>query len=270
MSEPALLYEKTGHIATLTMNRPEARNAVNPEMLCRLADAWQDVNDDVDIRVAILTGAGEQAFCAGADLDKLVRMMQGAIPPENEYDERIKNDVGIIYKGFMRSLDVYKPIVAAVKGFCVAGGLEILNCCDIRVAADDAQFGLAEVKWSLFPMGGSTVRIPRQIPWPIAMELMLTGERISAQEAYRVCLINKVVPAAQVLGEARRYADILAANGPLAVQAVKRSALAGLGVPTEKALEQELEIGIPVSMSEDAREGPKAFKEKRKPNFKGR
>jgi len=270
VSDPALLYEKSGHIATLTMNRPEVRNAINPEMLCRFADAWEDVNNDANVRVAILTGAGEQAFCAGADLDKLVRMLQGAIPAENEYDERIKNDVGIIYKGLMRSLDVYKPIVAAVKGFCVAGGLEILNCCDIRVAAEDAQFGLAEVKWSLFPMGGSTVRIPRQIPWPIAMELMLTGERISAQEAYRVCLINKVVPASQVMAEARRYADVIAANGPLAVQAVKRSALAALGMETEKALEKEMEIGIPVSMSEDAREGPKAFKEKRTPTFKGR
>ncbi len=269
MAEPALLYVKEGHIATLTMNRPAARNAVNPEMLCRLADAWEDVNADPEIRVAILTGAGEQAFCAGADLDKLVRMMQGAIPPENEYDERIKNDVGTIYKGFMRSLDVVKPIVAAVRGFCVAGGLELLNCCDIRVAADDAQFALAEVKWSLFPMGGSTVRIPRQIPWPIAMEIMLTGERFSAQEAYRVCLVNKIVPAAQVMGEARRYAEINAANGPLAVQAVKRSALAGMGLPTAQALEKELEIGIPVSMSQDAREGPRAFKEKRAPRFTG-
>jgi enoyl-CoA hydratase len=269
MAEPALRYEKEGHVATLTMNRPEARNAVNPEMLCRLADAWEDVNADPEIRVAILTGAGEQAFCAGADLDKLVRMMQGAIAPENEYDERIKNDVGTIYKGFMRSLDVVKPIVAAVKGFCVAGGLELLNCCDIRVAADDAQFALAEVKWSLFPMGGSTVRIPRQIPWPIAMEIMLTGERFSAQEAHRVCLVNKVVPAAQVMTEARRYAEIIAANGPLAVQAVKRSALAGMGLPTAQALEKELEIGIPVSMSQDAREGPRAFKEKRAPRFTG-
>jgi enoyl-CoA hydratase len=270
MSEPALIYEKTGHIATVTMNRPEARNAINPEMLCRFADAWDDVNNDAEIRVAILTGTGEEAFCAGADLDRLVRMMQGLRPPENEFDERIRNDVGIIYKGLMRSLDVVKPIVAAVKGFCVAGGLEILNCCDIRVAAEDAQFGLAEVKWSLFPMGGSTVRIPRQIPWPIAMEIMLTGERISAAEAYRVCLINKVVPRERVMDEARRYANILIENGPLAVQAVKRSALAGLGLPTEKALEKELEIGIPVSMSEDAREGPRAFKEKRKPVFKGR
>jgi enoyl-CoA hydratase len=270
MSEPALLYAKNGHVATLTLNRPAVRNAINPEMLCRLADAWQDVNDDPNVRVAILTGAGDEAFCAGGDLEKLIRMMQGQIPPENEYDQRIKDDLSILYKGLLRSFDVYKPIVAAVKGFCVAGGLEILNCCDIRVAADDAQFGLAEVKWSLFPMGGSTVRMPRQIPWPIAMEIMLTGERISAQEAHRVCLINKVVPAAQVMHEARRYADVLAANGPLAVQAVKRSALAGLGVPTARALELEMEIGIPVSMSEDAREGPKAFKEKRTPVFRGR
>src|SRR5215470_8930838 len=221
MSEPAVLYEATDGVAVVTMNRPDVRNAINPEMLCRLADAWQEVNDDQSVRVAILTGAGDKAFCAGADLDRLVRMMQGLRPPENEFDERIKNDIGIIYKGLMRSLDVIKPIVAAVQGFCVAGGLEILNCCDIRIAAEDAQFGPAEVKWSLFPMGGSTVRIPRQIPWPIAMEIMLTGERISAAEAYRVCLINKVVPRDQVMAEARRYADIIAANGPLAVQAVK-------------------------------------------------
>ena len=270
MPEPALLFEKSGHVATLTMNRPDARNAINPEMLCRLADAWQDVNDDPEVRVAILTGSGDDAFCAGADLDKLVRMMQGLRPAESEWDERIKNDVGLIYKGLMRNYDVVKPIVAAVKGFCVAGGLEILNCCDIRVAAEDAQFGLAEVKWSLFPMGGSTVRIPRQIAWPLAMEIMLTGERISAAEAHRICLINKVVPRDQVMKEARRYAGIIAENGPLAVQAVKRSALAGMGLPTDQALEKEMEIGIPVSMSEDAREGPKAFKEKRKPQFKGK
>lgn len=270
MSEPALLYEKSGGIATLTMNRPEARNAINPEMLCRLGDAWQDVSDDPDVRVAILTGAGDAAFCAGADLDKLVRMMQGLRPPESEWDERLKNDVSLIYKGLLRNFTVYKPIIAAVKGFCVAGGLEILNCTDIRVAADDAQFGLAEVKWSLFPMGGSTVRLTQQIPFPMAMELMLTGERISAVEAHRICLVNKIVPAAQVMAEARRYAAIINENGPLAVQAVKRSALTSIGLTTEQALEKEMEIGIPVSMSEDAREGPKAFKEKRKPVFKGR
>jgi enoyl-CoA hydratase len=270
MSEPAVLYEKANGIATVTLNRPEVRNAINAEVLCRLADAWKDVNDDPAVRAVVLTGTGEEAFCAGADLDRLVRMMQGLRPAETDFDRRIVADPTVIYQGFMRSLDVIKPIVAAVKGFCVAGGTELLNCTDIRVAAEDAQFGLSEVKWGLFPIGGSTVRLPRQIPFCMAMEILLTGERLPAAEAHRIGLVNKVVPAARVLSEARRYAEILAANGPLAVQAVKRSVLAGLGVPTEQALAREFEIGVPVAMSEDAKEGTRAFKEKRKPNFVGR
>src|ERR1051325_1124864 len=218
MSEAALLYEKNGHIATLTMNRPQARNAINPEMLCRLADAWQDVNDDTNIRVAILTGAGDQAFCAGADLERLGGMMQGRNQPENDFDHRILNDVSVIYKGLLKNYDVYKPIVAAVRGFCVAGGTEILQATDIRVAADDARFAIAEVKWGLFPMGGSTVRLQRQIPYCKAMEILLTGEQFSAQEALQIGLINKVVKSDDVLKEAHRYAQLVADNGPLAVQ----------------------------------------------------
>jgi len=270
MSEPALRYEKEGHVATLTMNRPEVRNAINAEMLCRLADAWQEVNDDPQIRVAILTGSGDQAFCAGADLDRLVRMMQGLRPPETDFDRRVVGDFTIIYKGLLRSFEVLKPIVAAVRGYCVAGGTEILQATDIRIAAEDARFAIAEVKHGLFPMGGSTVRLPRQIAFCHAMEILLTGEQLSAAEALRVGLINRVVPAAEVMAEARRAAEIIAANGPLAVQAVKRSVLAGLGRPTAEALDREQEIGIPVSMSEDAKEGTRAFKEKRKPVFKGR
>jgi len=270
MSEPAVLYEKRDGIAVVTMNRPDVRNAINTEMLCRLADAWQDVNDDPDVRVAILTGAGDKAFCAGADLDRLVRMMQGLRPPETEFDQRVLNDYSIIYKGLLRNYKVWKPIVAAVRGFCVAGGTEILSCTDIRVAGDDARFGLAEVKWSLFPMGGSTVRLPRQIPYCHAMEILLTGEQLSAEKALQIGLINTVVPPAQVMDEAMRYARIMNEAGPLAVQAVKRSVLMGLEYPPEQALEKEQEIGIPVSMSEDCREGTKAFKEKRKPVFKGR
>jgi len=268
--EPAVLYEKRDGIAVVTMNRPEVRNAINPEMLCRLADAWQDINDDVDVRVAILTGAGDKAFCAGADLDRLVRMMQGLRPPETEFDERIKNDVSLIYKGLLRNYRVYKPIIAAVRGFCVAGGTEILTNTDIRIATDDAVFGLAEVKWSLFPMGGSTVRLPRQISFCNAMEILLTGEQLPASEALRIGLINKVVAVDQLMSTARRYADVINSNGPLAVQAVKRSVWETIGLPLEEALEKELELGIPVSMSEDCREGTKAFKEKRKPVFKGR
>src|SRR6185503_4619962 len=252
------------------MNRPAVRNALNAEMLCRLADAWQDVSDDPAVRVVILTGAGEDAFCAGADLDRLVRMMQGLRPPETDFDRRIIEDYTIIYKGLLRSFDVMKPVIAAVRGFCVAGGTEILQTTDIRVAAEDARFAIAEVKWSLFPMGGSTVRLPRQIPYCKAMEVLLTGEQFSAADALRYGLVNKIVPASQVMREARRYAEIICGNGPLAVQAVKRSVLAGLGRPTAEALEKEMEIGIPASMSEDAREGTKAFKEKRKPVFRGR
>jgi len=270
MSEPALLYEKSDGVAIVTMNRPDFRNALNPEMLCRLADAWQDVNDDPEVRVAILTGAGDKAFCAGADLDRLVRMMQGLREPETEYDERLKNDVSIIYKGLLRNYRVWKPLIAAVRGFAVAGGTEILTCTDLRIAGDDARFGLAEVKWSLFPMGGSTVRLPRQISYCNAMEILLMGEQISAERALQMGLINKVVPPDQVMPEAMRFASILKEAGPLAVQAVKRSVIEGLSLTPEQALEKEMEIGIPVSMSEDCREGTKAFKEKRKPVFKGR
>jgi enoyl-CoA hydratase len=270
MSAPAALYEKNDGIAVLTMNRPEVRNALNAEMLCRMAEAWQDIQDDPAVRAAILTGAGEDAFCAGADLDRLVRMMQGLRPPETDFDQRVIDDYTIIYKGLLRNFEVTKPIIAAVKGYCVAGGTEILQTTDIRIAADSAIFAIAEVKWSLFPMGGSTARLARQIPFCNAMEILLMGEQFSAAEAYRIGLINRVVPAAQVMAEARRCAEIIRANGPLAVQAVKRSVLAGLGRPIAEALEKEMEIGIPVSSSEDAKEGTRAFKEKRKPVFKGR
>jgi len=267
---PVLLYEKSDGIAVLTMNRPAVRNALNAEMLCRLADAWQAVQAAPAVRVAILTGAGDEAFCAGADLDRLVRMMQGLRPPETDFDRRLVEDIPLIYKGLLRNFELTKPLIAAVRGFCVAGGTEILQTTDIRVAAEDARFAIAEVKWSLFPMGGSTVRLPRQIPYCQAMEILLTGEQFSAADALRYGLVNKIVPAGEVMREARRYAEIISANGPLAVQAVKRSVLAGLGRPTKDALDLEMEIGIPVSMSEDAKEGTRAFKEKRKPTFQGR
>src|SRR5436309_1302098 len=253
-SEPAVLYAKRDGVATVTMNRPEVRNAINAEMLCRLADVWQDINDDASIRAVIFTGTGEQAFCAGADLDRLVRMMQGLRPAETDFDRRIIEDYAVIYKGLLRNYEVVKPIIAAVKGYCVAGGMEMLQATDIRVAAEDARFAIAEVKHGLYPMGGSTARLARQIPFANAMEILLTGEQFSAAEALRMGLVNRVVPAARVMAEARRYAEVICENGPLAVQAVKRSVLAGLGRPTAEALEKELELGIPASMSEDAGE----------------
>jgi len=270
VSAPAVLYSKEGPVATVVMNRPEVKNALNGEMLVRLADAWQDINDDVNVRVAILTGAGEDAFCAGADLDRLVGMMQGKRPPETDFDKRILEDFTIIYKGLMRSYDLVKPLVAAVRGYCIAGGSEILQCTDVRVAGASARFAIAEVKHSLFPMGGSTVRLPRQIPYCRAMEILLAGEQFSAADALQWGFINKVVPDGEVMKEAQRYADVIAANGPLAVQAVKRSVLAALGRPTAEGLQSEHEIGVPVAMSEDAKEGTRAFKEKRRAVYHGR
>jgi enoyl-CoA hydratase len=270
VSEPAVLYSKEGYVATVVMNRPEVKNALDGEMLVRLADAWQDINDDPQIRAAILTGAGDDAFCAGADLDRLVGMMQGKRPPETDFDKRIIEDFTLIYKGLLRSYDVLKPLIAAVRGYCIAGGSEILQATDIRVAATTSRFAIAEVKHSLFPMGGSTVRLPRQIPYCRAMEILLAGEQFSAADALQWGLINKVVPEGDVMKEARRYADVIAENGPLAVQAVKRSVLAALGRPTAEGLQSEHEIGVPVAMSADAKEGTKAFKEKRRAVFHGR
>ena len=270
MAAPAVLYSKEGHVALVVMNRPEVKNALNGEMLVRLADAWQDINDDPQIRAAILTGAGDDAFCAGADLDRLIGMVQGKRPPETDFDKRVLDDFTIIYKGLLRNYDVTKPLIAAIRGYCIAGGTEILQTTDIRVASATSRFAIAEVRHSLFPMGGSTVRLPRQIPYCRAMEILLTGEQFSAAEALEWGLINKVVPDGEVMKEAQRYADVISQNGPLAVQAVKRSVLAALGRPTVDGLQSEHELGVPVAMSEDAREGTRAFKEKRRAVFHGR
>ncbi len=266
---PALLTERDGHIVTLTMNRPEAKNALNPEMLCLLGDAWDEIDSDDEIRVAILTGAGG-AFCAGADLDKLVSRSIKNLPPEDDYEKRCREDPGVIFKGLLRNHRITKPLIAAIEGPCIAGGTEILQTTDIRVAGEGATFGVSEVKWGLFPTGGSTVRLRRQVPFTWAMELLLTGDHYPASEAMRMGLIGRVVPDGTALEVAREIAGRIAANGPLAVQKVKQSVQETECLPESEAMDVELKLGAPVFASEDAREGPKAFKEKRTPQFKGR
>jgi len=269
LTEPALLMERDGHIVTLTMNRPEVKNALNPEMLCRMADAYDVIDGDDEVRVVILTGAGG-AFCAGADLDQLVARSLKGLPPQNEFEERIRADYSVIFKGLLRNYRLTKPLVAAIEGPCIAGGTEILQATDIRVAGEGATFGISEVRWSLFPMGGSTVRLRRQISYTRAMELLLTGDHYPAEEMERIGLIGRVVPKGQALATARQIAERIASNGPLAVRAIKRSVQETEGLPEKEALEIEQRIGQPVFQSEDAREGPKAFKEKRAPQFKGK
>jgi enoyl-CoA hydratase len=268
-SDDAVLVERDGHVVTVTLNRPDKRNAFNAEVLCRLCDAWDLVDGDDDIRVAILTGAGGN-FSAGADLDRLVGAMLSGKPTENEFEERIKNDFSLIFKGFLKEHRLAKPLVAAVEGYCYAGGMEILMSCDLRVAAESASIALSEVQRGLFPMAGTSVRLPRQIPYTFAMEVLLLGEPLTAMRAHEIGLVGHVVPEGRALVEARKLADRLAANGPLAVRGIKASVLASEMLPEAEAFAKEMEIGMAVMASEDAREGPKAFLEKRPARFEGR
>jgi enoyl-CoA hydratase len=260
-----LLVERRGHVLLARMNRPEAKNAFTPNMLARMAEAWEQADADDDIRCVILTGS-DDVFCAGADL----KAMMSAPDPGDEYAKRYKEDADLAWRALLRHYRLTKPLIAAVEGPAIAGGTEILQATDIRVAGEGATFGIAEVRRGLFPLGGSTVRLRRQIPYTLAAEMLLTGKTISAEQALSYGLIGHVVPKGQALEKAFEIADQIAANGPLAVKAVLRSLRETEGIPEEEALKIELEIGMQVFITEDAKEGPRAFAEKRPPVFQGR
>ena len=267
---PDLLYEKRNGIAYITFNRPERRNAISPQAMVLLAEAWLDFQADDSLRVAILTGAGNEAFCSGADLGRLIPLFSGARPPEDEWDRKLLENRRLRDIALLRRFDLYKPVISAVNGWALAGGTEILLATDIRLAVPHARLGLTEVRWALVPSGGSLVRLARQIPYCKAMEILLTGEPIPAEEAYRIGLINRIVPPERLMEEAEAVARRIAENGPLAVRKAKEAVLRTSGVPLEEAFKIENEIGREVFASEDAREGPRAFMEKRKPVYKGR
>jgi enoyl-CoA hydratase len=267
---PDLLYEKRDGIAILTLNRPERRNAFSPQLMVLLAEAWKDFRDDDAMRVAILTGAGDRAFCAGGDLQLLMPLFTGARQPEDEWDERLMSNVAdIMATALLRPFELYKPIVAAINGFAVAGGSEILQSTDIRIASSNASFGLTEAKRGLVPGGGSMVRLPRQIPYCKAMEILLLGDAISAQEAHRIGFINDVVEPEDLMPRALDIAGRLAKNAPLALRKIKEAVIRTSGLPLEEAYEIEHECAAVVIRSKDAREGPRAFMEKREPVFTG-
>ena len=265
----AVEYERQGHIALITLNRPEARNALNPEVMCRLADLWDEVAADDAVRVVIVTGTGP-VFCSGADLGRLIPLTTRARQPEDEYDRRVLSEPGLGDKAILRISDLDKPVIAAINGTAVAGGCEFVQGTDIRIASDTARFGVQEVRWALFPGGGSTVRLPAQLPYPIAMEWLLTGQLFDAERAYQLGFVNKVVPAGQVMDEALAVAERIAGNGPVAVRAIKASAKACLGLPERQAMDLERTYSAPVFRTQDAIEGPRAFLEKRQPNYEGR
>lgn len=255
--------ERRGAVAIVTMNRPEAKNALSLPMLVGMADAWRAIDADDDVRCAVLTGAGG-TFCAGMDL----KAMGGA--GAERYQARMAEDPDLHWKALLRHHTLRKPLVAAVEGFAVAGGTEILQATDIRVAGASATFGIFEAKRGLFPLGGSTVRLRRQIPYTVAMELLLTARPVSAPEAKEIGLIGHVVEDGRALDEALALAELVCANGPLAVEAIKRSVVETEGMSEVDGLARELEIGWPVFASEDATEGQRAFAEKRPPQFRRR
>ncbi|HEU4359897.1 MAG TPA: crotonase/enoyl-CoA hydratase family protein [Mycobacterium sp.] len=262
MSEPHALIEQRGHTLILTLNRPEARNALSGEMLSIMVEAWDRVDGDDDIRSCILTGAGGY-FCAGMDLKAATAKPPGDSFKDGSYDP---SRIDALLKG--RRLT--KPLIAAVEGPAIAGGTEILQGTDIRVAGEGAKFGISEARWSLYPMGGSAVRLVRQIPYTVAADLLLTGRHITATEALDIGLIGHVVPDGQALTKALEIAEMINSNGPLAVQAMLRTIRETEGLPENEAFQIDTQIGIKVFLSDDAKEGPRAFAEKRTPQFKNR
>jgi enoyl-CoA hydratase len=267
MASPAVLVEQEEQLLVVTLNRPEKRNAVNCEVMCRLYDAWVRLDEDDSIRVAILTGTGS-TFCAGMDLGEIGKMRSGVA--DNEWMERVKKEPHVIYGAWLKTYRPTKPVILAAEGFARAGGTEILQGTDIRVAGESAMFGVTEVQRGLFPMAGSAIRLRRQSPYAIAAEMLLAGEDLPARRAYELGLVNHVVPDGQALEKAREIGRRIAENGPLAVKGILATLRETETLPEEEAFAIEQRYGMQVMSSKDAAEGPRAFLEKRKPDFTGK
>ncbi|PLC49356.1 enoyl-CoA hydratase [Pollutimonas subterranea] len=257
----SLIFEVVDNVATITLNRPEAMNSIDPELRAELKSAWRRIHEDDSIRVAIITGAGQKAFCAGADLKK-------TMPPKETFAEltfgRAESDHLLV------GLTTDKPLICAVNGYAMGGGMEIALACDIRIASETAQFALSEVRIGSLPGAGGTQRLPRAIGASNAMLLLLTGDRIDAAEALRMGLVSKVVAADDLLPAALEVANRIARNAPLSVRATKRLVYQGLDIPLQAGMDAERYAFGLLRDTEDRLEGRLAFQEKRPPVYKGR
>ncbi len=261
----ATIYEKKDHLAVLTMNRPEAMNAMNAAMRQEMGEALQDFKDDNDSWVLIITGAGDRAFSAGMDLREMAARLAGGGggPPAGGARPA---PVPSLMSG---NIEIWKPIIAAINGVAVGGGLETALACDIRIASDTARMGLSEPKRGIVPGGGGMARLPRLVPMGAALELLLSGDLIDAQEAYRIGLVNQMVPASELMAAATKMAERFMESAPLALRAIKETVMKARDIPLlEDALKAR--FGGNISATEDAREGTRAFTEKRKPEWKGK
>jgi len=253
-----VIYEVRDKVARITLNRPEVMNAMDAEVYAELSKAWEDVRDNPDVWIAGITGAGDRAFTAGADLKSL-------IPQRRE-----RADFWLTQKNMIlnRGLEVWKPVIAAVNGYCLAGGMTLLFATDIRIAAEHAVFEISEVKRAILPGNGGTQRALRQLPYAIAMEMLLLGRRLTAAEALAFGLVNAVVPLKDLTTTVDTYVQRLCENGPLALRAVKELAIRSQSVPLEHGLRLEESFQEFLRTTEDAKEGPRAFAEKRRPAYK--
>ena len=253
-----IIYEKKGPVAVLTINREGALNAIAGQTSREMQRAWEDFRDDDDLRVAILTGVGEKSFSTGMDLVATAR-------GENQFAGKPAP-----FGGFTKRMPIFKPIIAAINGYCLAGGMELALTCDIRICTPDARFGLPEVRWAIMPGAGGTQRMPRAIPLAWANYLILTADQMDADTAFRVGLVSHVVPREELMDRAMAIANMICERGPLAVRAAKETIIRGMDMPLEHGLAYEDLVLGRLLATDDAKEGPKAFAEKRKPEYKGR
>jgi E-phenylitaconyl-CoA hydratase len=252
----AVEYVKEERIAYITINRPEAMNSLSAEVSQGLREAYIDFRDNDDLWVAIVTGAGDRAFCAGADIK--------GFRPASETAGAARPDVPV------RPDLIWKPFIAAIHGYCLGGGCELAMTCDIRIAAENAQFGQPEVNIGFMPGGGGTIRMPRFIPRAIASEILLTGNRINAAEAYRVGLISRVVPRDKLMDTAKEIANTIITRGPLGVRATKEAMIRGYSMPLEEGLALERQLVQQIRATDDFMEGARAFAQKRPPQYKAK
>ncbi len=253
-----IIYEKKGPVAVLTINREGALNAIAGQTSREMQRAWEDFRDDDDLRVAILTGVGEKSFSTGMDLVATAR-------GENQFAGKPAP-----FGGFTKRMPIFKPIIAAINGYCLAGGMELALTCDIRICTPEARFGLPEVRWAIMPGAGGTQRMPRAIPLAWANYLILTADQMDADTAFRIGLVSHVVPREELMDRAMAIANMICERGPLAVRAAKETIIRGMDMPLEHGLAYEDLVLGRLMATDDAKEGPKAFAEKRKPEYKGR
>ncbi len=254
----AVEYVKEGRIAYITINRPEAMNSLSIEVRQGLQNAYKDFRDNNDLWVAIITGAGDRAFSAGADI-------KGFTPASSD-----AAGTGGVPEKLIRPDTIWKPFIAAIHGYCLGGGCELAMTCDIRIAADNAQFGQPEVNIGFMPGGGGTIRMPRFIPRAVAAEILLTGNRINAAEALRVGLVSRVVPRDQLMDTAKAIADTIISRGPLGVRATKEAMIRGYSMTLEEGLALEKQLVAQIRATEDFMEGARAFAQKRPPQYKAK